>query len=51
MPRKGEKKNEMTVTELARLGGIMRRKSLSPERRTEIARAAGKAGGRGRKKK
>ena len=30
---------------LGSLGGLARKKALSPERRTEIARIAGKAGG------
>jgi hypothetical protein len=40
----------VTVTELARLGGLARAKKLTPERRTEIARKAGKAGGKARAK-
>ena len=32
-------------------GGKKRSKNLTPEQRSEIARKAGKAGGRGRKKK
>ena len=40
----------MEHTELASLGGIARAKKLSPKRRKQIARKAGKAGGRGRKK-
>jgi hypothetical protein len=34
----------------ASLGGKARAKKLAPEQRSEIAREAGKAGGRGRKK-
>ena len=40
----------MNQTEFAALGGKARAKKLSPKRRKEIARNAGKAGGRGRKK-
>lgn len=34
---------QMTVTELARKGGIARRDKLSPERRSEIAKLASDA--------
>lgn len=40
----------MEHTELARLGGIARAEKLSPQRRKQIARKAGKAGGRGRRR-
>jgi hypothetical protein len=38
----------MTVAEMARLGGLARARKLSKVRREEIARKAGKAGGRAR---
>jgi len=37
-------------SDVAILGGEARAKKLTPEQRSEIARKAGKAGGRGRKK-
>jgi hypothetical protein len=43
------KKNPAAVA-LGKKGGKARLKKLTPEQRTEIARKAGKAGGRGRKK-
>jgi general stress protein YciG len=43
------KKNPAAVA-LGRKGGKARLKKLTPEQRSEIARKAGKAGGRGRKK-
>ena len=36
----------MTVTEMARMGGHARARKLSKERRAEIARKAGKLGGK-----
>lgn len=47
--KKAKAKNPAAVA-LGALGGKARRKKLSPEERSAIARAAGKAGGRGRKK-
>jgi general stress protein YciG len=44
-----KKKNPAAVA-LGRKGGKARSQSLTPEQRSEIARLAGKAGGRGRKK-
>jgi hypothetical protein len=44
-----KKKNAAAVS-LGSLGGKARKKNLTPEERSEIARTAGKAGGRGRKK-
>jgi hypothetical protein len=44
------KKNPAAVA-LGRKGGKARLKTLTPEQRSEIARKAGLAGGRGRKKK
>lgn len=41
---------QMEHTDLARMGGIARAKKLTKTRRKEIARNAGKAGGRGRAK-
>ena len=41
---------QMEHTELARLGGLARKKALTKQQRVEIARNAGLAGGRGRKK-
>jgi hypothetical protein len=41
---------DMEHTELARMGGLARKKKLTKARRVEIARNAGKLGGRGRKK-
>jgi hypothetical protein len=43
-------KNPAAVA-LGSLGGKARSKRLTPEQRSEIARKAGTAGGRGRKKK
>jgi hypothetical protein len=43
------KKNPAAVA-LGKRGAKARNKSLTPEERSEIARKAGKAGGRGRKK-
>jgi len=40
----------MEHTEVARLGGLARAKKLTKARRIEIARNAGRAGGRGNKK-
>jgi hypothetical protein len=40
----------MDHTEFARMGGLARAKKLGKKRRREIARNAGLAGGRGRKK-
>jgi hypothetical protein len=40
----------MDHTELASMGGKARAEKLTPKRRQQIARDAGKAGGRGRKK-
>jgi general stress protein YciG len=44
-----KKKNPAAVA-LGRKGGKARLKTMTPEERSEIARKAGKAGGRGRKK-
>lgn len=44
-----KKKNAAAVA-LGRLGAKVRNKKLTPEERSEIARRAGLAGGRGRKK-
>lgn len=44
-------KKPLTVAELARIGGLARKEKLSPERRLEIARKAGKAAGRVHKAK
>ena len=44
------KKNAAAVS-LGSLGGKARKRNLTAEERSEIARTAGKAGGRGRKKK
>ena len=44
-----KRKNPAAVS-LGRKGGKARMKSLTPAQRIEIARKAGKAGGRGRKK-
>jgi hypothetical protein len=38
----------LTITEFARKGGLARAKKLSSKRRREIARKAGKLGGRPR---
>jgi hypothetical protein len=43
------RKNPAAVA-LGKRGAKMRNLKLTPEQRTEIARKAGKAGGRGRKK-
>lgn len=43
-----KKKNPAAVA-LGKLGARKRNQNLSPEERSEIARRAGKAGGRGRK--
>lgn len=45
------KKKVLTVAEMGRLGGKARKKALTREQRSEIARQGGKSGGRGRKKK
>jgi general stress protein YciG len=45
-----KRKNPAAVA-LGRKGGKARNAKLTPEQRSEIARKAGKAGGRGRKKK
>ena len=47
--RVAKRKNAMAVA-LGRRGGKARLKKLTPEQRSEIARKAGLAGGRGRKK-
>jgi hypothetical protein len=44
-----KKKNAAAVA-LGKLGAKKRNKNLTPEERSEIARLAGTAGGRGRKK-
>ena len=44
-----KKKNPAAVS-LGRKGGKARMKTMTPEQRSEIARKAGLAGGRGRKK-
>ena len=44
-----KRKNPAAVA-LGRKGGKARSQKLTPEERSEIARRAGKAGGRGRKK-
>jgi len=44
-------KKRLTITEFARMGGKARARKLSPERRRQIASAAGKKGGRPRKAK
>jgi hypothetical protein len=44
-----KKKNPAAVA-LGRKGAKARNQNLTPEQRSEIARRAGKAGGRGRKK-
>lgn len=41
----------MTVQQMASLGGMARAKSLTPERRREIARKAAKARWKGKKRK
>ena len=40
----------MDVKEMARLGGNVRARALTPEKRREIASKGGKAGARARKK-
>jgi hypothetical protein len=45
------KRKELTVKQLASMGGKARKKALTAEQRRKIARAGGKAGGRGRRKK
>ena len=47
--RMAKKKNAAAVA-LGRRGAKARQKKLTPEQRSEIARKAGLAGGRGRKK-
>jgi hypothetical protein len=44
------RKSKLTPEQLGSLGGIARAKSLSKKRRVEIARNAGKLGGRPRSK-
>ena len=44
------KKKSAAAVELGRKGGMARAKKLTPAQRSEIARKAGKAGGRGRKR-
>ena len=44
------KRKDPAAVALGRKGGKARKKKLSPEQRSEIARKAGLAGGRGRKK-
>jgi hypothetical protein len=44
-------RKEMSVSELARLGGLARAAGLSPKKRRTIARLAGLASGRKRREK
>jgi hypothetical protein len=44
-------KKPLTVSEMARLGGLARKKKLSPERRSEIAKKAVQAREAKRKRK
>lgn len=43
--------NNITVTEMARLGGLARARALTPERRRQIAKKASKAAKMARRKK
>jgi general stress protein YciG len=45
-----KKKKDPAAVALGRKGGKARLTKMTPEQRSEIARKAGKAGGRGRKK-
>jgi hypothetical protein len=45
-----DKKKNLAAVELGSRGGTARAKKLTPQQRSQSARKAGKAGGRGRKK-
>lgn len=51
MAKEKPKKKNRAAVELGKRGAEARMEKLTPEQRSEIARKAGKAGGRGRAKK